>query len=134
MVGIPRQVDVKHLEAKVLSIFQKVGCNIAPEFIDDCHRLGKNNDRERLAITYLDDLAINFPGVYLSQSPKASLWRTNGCCVQLLYSLVFWYIFCYLFSFCMFYQKIYDKLGYALFTFPQFFSKSISIGSLSLIE
>ena len=35
--GIPRQVDDKHLEAKALSIFQKVGCTIAPEFIDDCH-------------------------------------------------------------------------------------------------
>ena len=35
VVGIPRQVDDKHLEAKVLSIFQKVGCAIAPEFIDD---------------------------------------------------------------------------------------------------
>ena len=46
VVGIPRQVDDKHLEAKVLSIFQKFGCTIAPEFIDDCHhRLRKNNDR-----------------------------------------------------------------------------------------
>ena len=42
---VPRQADDKHLEAKVLSIFQKFGCTIAPEFIDDCHRLGKNNDR-----------------------------------------------------------------------------------------
>ena len=37
VVGIPRQENGKHLEAKVLSIFQKVGCTIAPEFIDDCH-------------------------------------------------------------------------------------------------
>ena len=37
VVGIPRQVDDKHLEVKVLSIFQKVGCTIAPEFFDDCH-------------------------------------------------------------------------------------------------
>ena len=44
VVGISRQVDDKHLEAKVLSVFQKVGCTTAPEFIDDCHRLGKNND------------------------------------------------------------------------------------------
>ena len=153
MVGIPRQVDGKHLETKVQSIFQKVDCTIAPEFIDGCHRLGKNNDRvivkftrrkdckqvlqvkkdlkdltaddldlpqgtkifvnqslcpyyrilwsktkrlqsmgkinnffisggtvkikidknsKLLAITHLDDLAINFPGVDLSPSPKAS--------------------------------------------------------------
>ena len=143
VVGIPRQVDDKHLKAKVLSIFQTVGCTIVPEFIDDCHRLGKNNDRvivkftrrndlkdltaddldlpqgtkifgnqslcsyyrilwsktkrlqsmgkinnffisggtvkvkidensKPLAITHLDDLAINFPGVDLSPSPKAS--------------------------------------------------------------
>ena len=45
VVGIPHQLDEKHLEAKVLSIFQKVGCTIAPEFRDDCIRLGKNNDR-----------------------------------------------------------------------------------------
>ena len=45
VVGIPCQVDDKHLEAKVLSIFLKVGCTSAPEFIDDCHRLGKKNDR-----------------------------------------------------------------------------------------
>ena len=153
VVGISRQVDDKHLEAKVLSVFQKVGCTTAPEFIDDCHRLGKNNDwiivkftrrkvckqvlqvkkdlkdifaddldlprgtkifvnqslcpyyrilrsktirlqsmgkinsffissgtvklkidknSQPLAITYLDDLAINFPGVDLSPWPKAS--------------------------------------------------------------
>ena len=153
VVGISRQVDDKHLEAKVLSVFQKVGCTTAPEFIDDCHRLGKNNDwiivkftrrkvckqvlqvkkdlkditaddldlprrtkifvnqslcpyyrilrsktirlqsmgkinsffipsgtvklkidknSQPLAITYLDDLAINFPGVDLSSWPKAS--------------------------------------------------------------
>ena len=45
VVGTPRQVDDKLLEAKVLSLFQKVGCTIAPEFIDDSHWLGKNNDR-----------------------------------------------------------------------------------------
>ena len=30
---------------EVLSIYQKVGSAIAPEYIDDCHPLGKNNDR-----------------------------------------------------------------------------------------
>ena len=44
VVSIPRQVDEKDLEAKMMSIFQKVDCTIAPEFIDGCHRLGKNND------------------------------------------------------------------------------------------
>ena len=34
----------KNSETKVLSIFQKVGCTIDPTFIDECHRLGKNND------------------------------------------------------------------------------------------
>ena len=43
--GIPRQVDDKNLETKVLSIFQMIGCTIDPTFIDDCHRLSKNNDR-----------------------------------------------------------------------------------------
>ena len=45
VAGISPQVDDKHLEAKLLSIFQKVDCTIAPELIDDCHQLGKNNDR-----------------------------------------------------------------------------------------
>ena len=48
VVGIPCQVDDKHLEAKVLSIFLKVGCTIAPEFIDDCHRLGKKTTESLL--------------------------------------------------------------------------------------
>ena len=42
---IPRKVDDKNLETKVLLIFQKIGCTIDPTTIDDCHRLGKNNDR-----------------------------------------------------------------------------------------
>ena len=78
MVGIPHHVDDKHLEPKVLSIFQKVGCTITPEFIDDCHRLGGtvkikiDENSKPLAITHLDDLAINLPGVDLLPSPKAS--------------------------------------------------------------
>ena len=55
VVSIPRQVDEKDLEAKVLSIFQKVGCTIASEFIDDCHRLGKNNDRVIIKFTRTND-------------------------------------------------------------------------------
>ena len=144
VVGIPSQIDGKHLEVKVLPIFQKVGWTSVLEFIDDCHRLGKNNDRvivkftrrkdskqvtqvnkdfnylttdnldlpqgselfvnqslclyyrilwsetkrfflsdgtvktkidensKLLEITYLDDLAINFPGADLSPPPKTS--------------------------------------------------------------
>ena len=37
VVGIPRQVDDKNLETKMLSIFQKIGCIIDPNFIDNCH-------------------------------------------------------------------------------------------------
>ena len=55
VVGIPHQVDHKHLEARVLSIFQKVDCTIAPEFIDDCHRLGKSNDRTNFKFTCRKD-------------------------------------------------------------------------------
>ena len=51
VLGIPCQIQDKHLEAKVLSIFQKAGYTIAPEFIDECHRLGKNNDRVILKFT-----------------------------------------------------------------------------------
>ena len=31
-----------------------------------------------LAITHLDDLAIDFPGVSLSPRANASKWKTNG--------------------------------------------------------
>ena len=37
VVGIPQQVDDKNLETKLLSIFQKIGCIIDPNFIDNCH-------------------------------------------------------------------------------------------------
>ena len=43
VVGIPQQVHGNLLKAKVLSIFEKVGCTIGLGFVDDCHRLGKNN-------------------------------------------------------------------------------------------
>ena len=55
MAGIPRQVDDKNLEKKMLSIFQKIGCIIDPTFIDDCHRLGKNNDRVIIKFTRRKD-------------------------------------------------------------------------------
>ena len=55
VAGIPLQGDDKHLEAKVLSIFQKVGSTIAPEFIDDCYRLGKNNDQVTVKFTRRKD-------------------------------------------------------------------------------
>ena len=55
MVVIPRQVDEKYLEAKVLSIFQKFDCTIASEFINDYHRLGKNNDRVIVEFTRRKD-------------------------------------------------------------------------------
>ena len=55
VAGIPRQVDDKNLETKVLSIFQKIGCTIDPTFIDDCHRLGKNNDRVIVKFTRRKD-------------------------------------------------------------------------------
>ena len=55
MAGIPRKVDDKNLEKKMLSIFQKIGCIIDPTFTDDCHRLGKNNDRVIIKFTRRKD-------------------------------------------------------------------------------
>ena len=46
------EVDDKNLEIKELSIFQKIGCTIDPTFIDDCHRLAKNNDRVIVKFTH----------------------------------------------------------------------------------
>ena len=45
VVVVPSQIDDKHLEVNVLSIFQKFGCTIPPEFIEDCHCLGKNSNQ-----------------------------------------------------------------------------------------
>ena len=42
---MPRQVHGNQLETKVLSSFEKVGRTIGASFIDECHRLGKNNEK-----------------------------------------------------------------------------------------
>ena len=55
VVGIYRQVDDNQLETKVLSIFEKVGCTIDLGFIDECHCLGKNNDRVIVKFTRRKD-------------------------------------------------------------------------------
>ena len=44
VVGIPREVEQKDLESKVLSVLEKVGCKINPDNIEDCHRLSKKSD------------------------------------------------------------------------------------------
>ena len=55
MAGIPRQVGDKNLETKGLSILHKTGCTIGPTFIDDFHRLCKNNDRITADLTHQKD-------------------------------------------------------------------------------
>ena len=55
VVRLPHQLDDNQLETKVLSIFEKVGCKIDPGFIDDCHRLGMNNDRVIIKFTRRKD-------------------------------------------------------------------------------
>ena len=55
VVRIPHQLDDNQLETKVLSIFEKVGCKTDPGFIDDCHRLGTNNDRVIIKFTRRKD-------------------------------------------------------------------------------
>ena len=44
LVSIPKGVEQKDLEGKVLSVLEKVGCKIDPDNIEDCHRLSKKND------------------------------------------------------------------------------------------
>ena len=56
VVGIPWQVDDNLLKTKVLSIFEKVCCTIHPDFVDDCHRLGKNSDRVIIKFSRRKDL------------------------------------------------------------------------------
>ena len=42
--GIPKIVEQSNLEDKVLSIFEKIDCNVAKEYIEACHRLGKHKN------------------------------------------------------------------------------------------
>ena len=37
VVGIPREVEQKDLEGKMLSVLEKVGCKIDRDNIEDCH-------------------------------------------------------------------------------------------------
>ena len=45
VVGIPNSVDSNELEDKVLTVFQKIGCELSPRDLEACHRLRKNSDR-----------------------------------------------------------------------------------------
>ena len=44
IVGIPRKVSGEVLEEKVLNIFGKFGCDISPDRIEACDRVGRTND------------------------------------------------------------------------------------------
>ena len=44
IVGIPREVSGEVLEEKVLKIFGKVGCDISPDRIEVCYRVGRTAD------------------------------------------------------------------------------------------
>ena len=43
-LGLPREVEQKDFESKVLSVLEKVGCKINPDDIEDCHRLSRNSN------------------------------------------------------------------------------------------
>ena len=39
VVGIPNSVRNNELEDKVLTVFQKIGCELSPQDLEACHRL-----------------------------------------------------------------------------------------------
>ena len=45
MVGIPNSVKNNELEERVLTVFQKIGCELSPRDFEACHRLRKNSHR-----------------------------------------------------------------------------------------
>ena len=45
VVGIPNSVNNNELEDKVLTVFQKIWCELSPRDLEVCHRLRKNSDR-----------------------------------------------------------------------------------------
>ena len=90
-----------------------------------------------LAITLLDDLTVNFPGVDLfSPPPKASQWRTKRCCVQLLYYILQYFVI-FLLSLYFLYVLLESicQTWLRSLHFPAFFLEiDFYIGCLSLIE
>ena len=44
VVAIPREVEQKDLEGKMLSLLKKIDCKTDPDNIKDCHRLSKKSD------------------------------------------------------------------------------------------
>ena len=45
VVDIPNSGNNNELENKVLTIFQKIGCELSPRELEACHQLRKNRDR-----------------------------------------------------------------------------------------
>ena len=43
VVGIPGSVNNNELEVKVLTVFQKNGCELSPQDLEACHSLGKTD-------------------------------------------------------------------------------------------
>ena len=44
IAGIPHEIFKKVLEERVLKIFGKPGCDISPDRIEACHRVGRTTD------------------------------------------------------------------------------------------
>ena len=61
VAGIPRQVDDKNLETKLLSIFQKIGCTIDPTFIDDCPKDWKQILKVKKDLRNIDMEGLDLP-------------------------------------------------------------------------
>ena len=47
VVGIPSSVNVKDLESKVHTVFNRIGVAVKPDDIEACHRL--DNDKKQLS-------------------------------------------------------------------------------------
>ena len=43
-MGIPREVSGEFLEQKFLKTFEKLGCDISPDRIEACHRVGRTTE------------------------------------------------------------------------------------------
>ena len=45
VVRIPKSVNNNELDDKVLTVFQKIGCELSSRDLEACHQLKKNSDR-----------------------------------------------------------------------------------------
>ena len=74
IVVIPKEVEQKDLEGKVLSVLEKVGCRIDSDNMEDCHRLIRKSDNVKIKFSIQKYVSMSFglKGIY-----KTLIWKIS---------------------------------------------------------